>query len=241
LFKKNIISFAPLNTTDMGPERSAKFYPSWFKELPQQLGPRHHERSIKACVPFKEAMSAGYTIPLWCDVNVHVARANDDKLKASFEWNEKYSVVELGGGAPVLDFHPPQQLGGSACPYSTNHENGIPKLTSPWCITTPKGWSCLFKNYSGEIHSKFRILEGIVDTDKYYGNVNFPFIWTGEKEGTFELSRGFPLIQVIPFKREELKLQVERLDMDKRLLVQNKLTSVLRDGYKRFFWHKGKG
>ncbi len=48
--------------------RSSKFFPEWFKNLPRMGENSAH--TIKGCVPFKDAMSMGYTIPLWTDLKV---------------------------------------------------------------------------------------------------------------------------------------------------------------------------
>lgn len=47
---------------------SSKFFPDWFKNLPRKS--ENNIDTIKGCVPFKDAMSLGYTIPLWTDLKV---------------------------------------------------------------------------------------------------------------------------------------------------------------------------
>lgn len=51
-------------------------------------------------------------------------------------------------------------------------------------------------------HPAFECFSAVVDTDTYVAPIHFPFVATGE-DGHHVLERGTPLIQVIPFRREE--------------------------------------
>ena len=62
-------------------------------------------------------------------------------------------------------------------------------------------------------------------------------IWTGG-EGKFLITKGTPLIQVIPFKRETLGLEVAALDKRKQDKTQNSLMTQFSNGYRKLFWHK---
>lgn len=70
MLQKNKIRFsshdAVKKTASIKP--SSKFFPSWFKNLPRKG--ENDADTVKGCIPFKEAMSLGYTIPLWTDVRV---------------------------------------------------------------------------------------------------------------------------------------------------------------------------
>lgn len=247
MFKNNNIRFYPTASVD-SPLPSQKFFPDWYKKLPKQIGPRYNMRSIKACVPFLDAMAVGYVIPLWADLNIFVDREKDGSLKTSFEWNSDFRVYQGQIIDPnqdaFLGWHDHAQLGRSECPFGKNHQSSYPKFNNPWVIETPKGWSCFFKNHGSNIHSHLRILEGIVDTDKFFAPVNFPFIWTGQEEGKFFIPKGYPLIHVFPFKRGGLKMKIQKHSDEtfkKISATHNKLASVLIDAYKRFYWHKGRG
>ena len=59
----------------------------------------------------------------------------------------------------------------------------------------------------------FEVLSGFVDTDTYVAPVNFPFVATAG-DGIHTLPKGTPLIQVIPFPREEGIEGVVRAESD---------------------------
>lgn len=114
------------------------------------------------------------------------------------------------------------------------------KFTNPWSIKTPQGWSCYFKNPSNDWSNEIQLLEGVVDTDTYSLQVNFPFVWTGTEQGEFFIEKGTPLVQVIPFKRTETLLNVSVRDEDEHNEMQKRLDTRHIDRYKHQFWHKRK-
>ena len=113
------------------------------------------------------------------------------------------------------------------------------KFINPWLIETEEGYSCLFTSPLNHLERRIKILDGVVDTDTYYNNINFPFLWTGG-DGEFFIPKGTPLVQVISFKREEYSLQIETVDNDKRANAQAKLGTHLRHAYRSEFWSKRK-
>jgi hypothetical protein len=58
---------------------------------------------------------------------------------------------------------------------------------------------------------RFEIIAGIVDTDKWDLEVNFPFVINGDKYETLTttIKRGTPFAQVIPFKRDSWKMKLK--------------------------------
>lgn len=112
------------------------------------------------------------------------------------------------------------------------------KFINPWVIETSKGWSVQFKNPANNWENDIHILEGVVDTDTYHQQVNFPYVWTGDKVGEWVIPKGTPLVQVIPFKRQKLKKGIGTFNEVKMAKARALLMSTFVDRYRRFFWHK---
>jgi hypothetical protein len=90
------------------------------------------------------------------------------------------------------------------------------------------------------METRFKVLDGVVDTDTYHNHVNFPFLWTGG-DGEFFIPKGTPLVQVIPFVRSEAHLEVVALDETKVENVRSTLGTKLKNGYRDEFWSRRKG
>ncbi|BAQ90099.1 putative Deoxyuridine 5'-triphosphate nucleotidohydrolase [uncultured Mediterranean phage uvMED] len=206
------------------PFPSAKALPEWFKALPSSTNPHPRSSSVKRCIPFLEACSEGFIIPFYCDVWVTAQNGNID-----FEFSEKHLCDGMSPHAiEQVEGHPFESL-----PYGT-----IPlKFHNPWVIETPKNYSCYFMSPLNRMEKRFKLFDGVVDTDRYYNNINFPFIWTGG-DGEFLIEKGTPLVQVIPFKRDVFKREVGLVDEKRLNRDKFKLLTFFRDAYRRLFWHK---
>lgn len=209
--------------SEYAPRPATKALPDWYKRTPEYSnGERvivdgQTAHTIKKCVPVFDALTAGYVIPTYVDLQV--------TQRDGAPWYEWPSHT-------AISFHPVEQ--------APNHpsKNGAPypKWLNPWAIKTPPGYSCLFLPPMHNPNGMFTVLPAIVDTDTYSAPVNFPFVlddvaWQGL------IPAGTPMVQVIPFRRETWRM---RFGSDKELLEQQRAATRLRsvwwNSYKRHFW-----
>ena len=177
----------------IAPPVPAKDYlPSWFRKLPAvdetQLSNTDTGLTIKRCMPFLDAMTTGWIIPLPATVRLAI---RDGGRTVDSGWDFDRTLVSNHGmhqvrGNPWGD-RPP-------C-----------KFHNFWTIVTPPGWSCLFVDPLNRPNGVFQVLAGVVDTDTYRAPVHFPFFATGE-DGLHVIEKGSPLIQVIPFRRDAVEV-----------------------------------
>lgn len=238
LLNKKIITFFTedkLNIELSSPYPASKNIPDWYKKIPQYVGGKkvfkngNNNSTIKKCVPFLDALTCGYIIPLGSDLYITRENTNDPGVKSKdipyYSW----------GSGTHIEFHPERQA-----PKHPKNKTGypIPKFINPWSIKTPPGYSCLFIPPLSYEEEKFRILPGIVDTDTYNSPVNFPFMLC---DPNFEglIPSGTPIAQVIPFKRDSWEMEIK---VDKGGEIKNSITGRLRskafEGYKTLFWSK---
>lgn len=257
------------------PINSSRAMPEWYRKL-KPVAPDHSLMSgtAKRCIPFLDAVTQGYVIPLWSDLYItvkHKVRLFDeagveiaaipydgpvsdligDALEndpdgrivcSAKEDGEIYIKAEISAnnilGAPGLGGHPWAQVGDLCDLKRFRFGKSILKLINPWSIKTPPGWSVAFKNPANSFDNDIHILEGVVDTDEYTPTVNFPFVWRGTDVGEWVIPRGTPLVQVVPFKRQETKIAVKVRDEDEIAKKTAMLTFAHFDRYKTMFWHK---
>lgn len=207
------------------PQPAARHVPDWFKKVPPtyrddaQFARQGNEQpTVKQCLPFLDAMTAGYIIPLWVDL---VLQRQGNEVR--FSWRD----VGPGTSTPVQPQHNWEYDG---------EARQLFKLLNPWAIRTPPGYSCLFLAPLNRAHP-LETFAGLVDTDTYHLPVNFTFTvpnndWTGV------IPRGEPVVQVIPLRRELFQGNAGG-DTILGSLVQackNKVAGVFVGGYRDNFW-----
>jgi hypothetical protein len=211
------------------PKPAKDFLPEWYKKTDSYIGKQKDigpdslitNGTIKKCVPVFDALTSGYIIPTYCDL----------LIKKDNNGNILYLTPNM---LDAISFHPIGQA-----PYHPLMNNKpFPKWTNPWSIQTPSGYSSLFIPPVHSGNNFFTILEGFVDTDKYNAPVNFPFILNDiDFEGI--IPAGTPMVQVIPIKRNEWKIDIKNKNNIKKSQDDfNSLRSVFFDSYKRNFWSK---
>lgn len=209
------------------PVPAIKKAPDFYKAIHPQNGSKPDTSTVKRCIPFLDALSAGFIIPLWADLYVV---AKDGELQFSFP---RHMPMPNS-----MDSHTYNQVPGHPLAERPYGKDFI-KFINPWVVETPPGYSCLFTAPLNHLETRFKILDGAVDTDTYHASVNFPFLWTGG-DGEFFIPKGTPLVQVIPYKREAFTLEVGVTDNDRRSNVNSRLGTYLKDGYRKEFWSKAK-
>ena len=230
------------------PHKASKYLPQWFKNLPRTIPGEHKNTpgTVKRCIPALEACTQGFIIPSWTDWHIIVA---DTEIMAKNEEGEEIvvdtepmiNVTAAGnlGLGDAISKHGWEQVGDD-CPLQ-HYPVGkvLLKFTNPWVIETAPGWSCAFKSPANS-YNNIRLVEGVVDTDTYRRQINFPFFWDGCKKGEYEINKGDPLVHVIPFKREKLELQFDTWDHEYMSQMDVAHDTHFYDKYRKLWWHKRK-
>lgn len=209
------------------PVSAIKAAPHYFKSVKPQMNSNPGTGTVKRCVPFLDALSAGFIIPMWSDVWIF---AKNGELQIDFPATTSLDDTLGEHGSGQIPNHPLSKK-----PYG----NMPLKWMNPWIVKTDPGVSCLFTSPLNHLETRFKILDGIVDTDTYYNNINFPFIWSGG-DGEFLIEKGTPLVQVIPFKRETFELEVSVVDSDQAQKNRGILGTKFKNAYREEFWHNRK-
>jgi hypothetical protein len=175
--------------------------PEWWKKMspfiPDKDNPEGKLLSIrnmrnnlspKKCMPMLDAITGGYIIPLWCDVQVtNTAEDKEKEYLPVIYWKATKEVFEDNiDGSFMLEI-------------PEGYDKMIFKFINLWCIKTPPGYSVRISAPIANNDSPFRAFDAVVDTDKYDA-LPIPMLLKEGFEGL--IPRGTPMIQVVPFKRE---------------------------------------
>ena len=198
--------------------------PDWFRRLPpvdkNQVHTRNNGLTVKRCMPFLDALTTGWIIPLAATVRLEV-RDNGQTVDAGWEIDRV-----------MVSNHANYQLAG-------NPRDRRPpcKFHNYWTIATPPGWSCLFVPPMNRPNDVFEAVAGIVDTDTYTSHIHFPFFAT-DKDGIYTIEKGTPLVQVIPFRRGDTHIDGDiRAETEDEAAARQKIlrnTQAAEGWYRRF-------
>ncbi|NJR14046.1 MAG: hypothetical protein HC779_07695 [Phyllobacteriaceae bacterium] len=199
------------------PVPSKAYLPAWFRKLPaitpEAEGLNSTGLTVKRCMPFLDAMTTGWIIPLAATVRLEITEGGKT---VNSGWDFDRTMVSNHGSHQIAG-HPMSHL--PPCKFH-NH----------WTIRTPPGWSCLFINPLNRPNGIFEIVSGIVDTDTYTSEIHFPFFATGD-EGLHVIEKGSPLVQVIPFRRDSAMIEADiraetREEADQRQKIMRNTTAT---------------
>jgi hypothetical protein len=195
------------------PYPASRHIPEWFKNMSTDAGT---EGTLKRCPPFLEAMTAGYIVPAPGDLRLSLDYLGITAV-GKYEFLTPCSPV-TGSGSP---------LAGRALLLFHN----------PWTIVTPPDYVCLVTAPINRFEMPLIPLAGIVETGRSQLPVDQPVICMMSPGATFDVPCGAPMIQVIPFRRDEWTSRLTSLDVP-RLDKQMADVAANKHAYKDQIWRK---
>lgn len=204
--------------------------PEWFREMPSKVEAAslggQEIRTLKHCVPFIDAMSAGILIPLASDLHVR-----DGEL--SWDWNPPVLEDSSISRSPV-GIHVPEQ--GEGAPFNKNGRLII-KFMNFWTLETTGEWQLIFTHPFNRSDLPFNTLSGTVNCHAFKnGYVHFPALLNEAFEGT--ISAGTPVAQVVAVPKAAVEMDVGTMtsvEIEENRLLQEELqreTGVYRKSLK---------
>lgn len=202
--KNNDLKIEFINVEDGGknfikPIPAIKTIPPWYKKISplRELYPgQNPDFTIKKCIPVLDAFTTGYYLVTNYDLYYNF---NEDINESTFSFDERV----LESGSKPITMHPFEQIRGIELD-NVYYEYAY-KFSNPYVIKTPPGYSCIF-TAPFNVVTPFYTITGVVDTDSHPLAVQFPFLMRRGFDGV--IKSGTPIVQVIPFKRDEWKMQV---------------------------------
>lgn len=215
---------------DIKPVPAKTMIPEWYRDIkPYANGNKMSinekgsvvGRSVKKCIPFLDVMTSGYLIKTYCDIEITTVGG-----VPYYKW------AYTPNGEPCITWHHTSQIPNYP---NVNFDSNIDiaKFNNVWSVRTPAGYSSLFMPPAHR-DNKIVIFPGIVDTDTYDLQVEFPFLLSDPNFNGI-IPKGTPIAQVIPFKRDSWKSDYGKADLERSY---NRLKSVFVDAYKKMFWQK---
>lgn len=167
------------------PVPSSRMVPEWFRKTE---GAKEGIETLKKCIPILDSLTAGYMIRLPADMT-WIPETKRFFSMSEVQLNSDHNYVQTDQVSLPPEFDPQPH-----------------KWVNSWFIKTPPGYSTLFIHPLNQMDLPFHSFSGIVDTDRHPLVINFPFVLRKDFSGT--IPAGTPIIQAIPFKRDEWDSEV---------------------------------
>jgi hypothetical protein len=197
------------------PSPAYKAIPEWYRTTKPFVD---GTETLKKCVPILDSMTAGYSLTLAADVFFNKGIVQDISL------------------TQIVQSHENSQIGDLKIP--TEYHETVYKWINSFILKTPKGYSTLFVHPINRIDLPFYSFSGLVDTDKFPVEVNFPFLIKKDFVGI--IPAGTPIAQAIPVKREDWSSSVEDSLAYERPAFVHTMHNPPFNFYKKNFWTRKK-
>lgn len=193
-------------TSPSTPGPTLKELPDWYVEADRfykmpdgeyYIGPDGGKMPTwKACPAMYDAFGTGYVLKTPTDIEFFI----NDQGTIDCKVADKRYLEFISKRPPMPGFDAPMG-------YDENHFAWY----SDWGIQTDKGYSTLYLTPMNRFDLPFQNTTGIIDTDSVSLPGTLPFFlakgWTGT------IPAGTPYVQLIPFKRDDWKSEVEERNM----------------------------
>lgn len=234
----NVIKFIPshniLNTDYLTtkPESIKKHIPLWYKQSESTFFSKKtgqvEDGGLKTCMSFLDTFLTGYCLVTPFDIFVD---KNDDG-SLNIRWNGPNEYSQF--------VHERDHDQASKLPRPFGCAPNPLIWKSEWGWKTKRGWSSLCVHPMNRYDLPFVTLNGIIDTDKFFGNGNMPFFIKEDFIGM--IPKGTPYMQIIPFQRKSWQSYVDA-SLTPNITLQGIELREMPDpdknkSYKKFFWMK---
>jgi hypothetical protein len=214
------------NELELGKPLPAKgFIPGWYKKaestfIDHQNG-LESDSGLKRCVPYLDAMTAGYMLVTPFDLFV----SKNEDGSSNLRWN---GPEDLGSS---FDIRPIEQ--GHTIPRMEGYETRLISFSSSWGWRLPRGWSALVTPPLNRTDLPFFSTSGLMDSDKFWANGSIPMFLKSDFVGT--IPAGTPLAQILPIKRAKWTALYNK-HTAKEFPLQGSEARTPDKNYKKKYW-----
>jgi hypothetical protein len=210
------------------PVPASTVVPQWYKDQNLNIGdsmfidPKSGTtaRTIKACMPVFDMITAGYIIKAPAEILVQ----RDEFGAPMTSWSID--------GINLIESHSREQFHKFSMQPEYYPDIAL-KFINPWIVKTPPGYSTMFITPAMRDDLPFYCVPAIVDTDKHPSPINFPFFIRKDFQGV--IGYDTPIIQMVPFKREEWSHKISEADEALEYVVWQHAKRKIQNRYKTFF------
>lgn len=223
--KETIKNFKPVLAKSVSPEW-------WKKAKVAEVVNGYVHKTIRSCPAMTDWLSSGYLILANRDMIVKNGITEEDS--DSMYYHTEDSITDSNDHY-MSQTHPTGQMH-DAFKYMSTSDAPIKdafKMSNPYGISTPPGYSCFYLDPFLFQNDYFATWQGIIDTDRFNVNKdNSQIIFYPKVQHSFVIKKGTPIVQIIPFQREEWVATYTVKDHKSYITNLSEETTEREDGHK---------
>ena len=213
------------------PVLASSVQPDWWKKMKaQEIVHGRKQHSIKVCPAMQDWLTMGYYLIADRDLHVLNGKGTDDEGYIHFT---VYDPKKTGFASAT---HPHTQFGNifNFLGAGQGPIRDAFKMKNPWNVKTSDGYSCLYLDPFLHQNPFFSVWPGVIDTDRFNkGQDNAQLIFYPKVDHPFIISKGMPLVQIIPFRREEWNASYQHRDKKSWLETSSSVTNPEKEAYRQ--------
>ena len=198
------------------PVPASKMQPDWWKKSKVHMVDNGQVTiSLRACPAMHDWLSTGYYIATNRDIHC-VYREDDTAYGSWFTYappdDENF---EIAYSSPTHMKHQLMQDNFAFLRADGSYERPYDafKFKVPWAVITPPGYSCLYLDPFLHQNKYFRTWQGTMDTDMFNTLTDSTqVIMYPMHNKSFVIPKGTPVLQVVPYRREQWTASYINLD-----------------------------
>jgi hypothetical protein len=215
------------------PEPAEKMLPEWYRKTESYYNNDKtpyggtQRSTIKKCMAIFDILTAGYFLKAPCDIYIDTTEG-----KQIIEVPDFPKTI---GIVPMVGNHDLKQL--EKYPIDTDiYIEYVFRLNPVWIVSTQKGYSSMFVQPQHYSNSPLMAISAIIDTDNYASEGLLSFLVKKDFKGF--IKKGEPIIQIMPFKRDNFSSEILSTQEDANLVKGKRgiLRTVFSSGYKNSLW-----
>jgi hypothetical protein len=220
------------------PEPAYKNIPTWFKKIESFYDgdstpyAGQQKLTVKRCVAFLDILSSGYFLLAPFDIYIDTTDGKKDfTIPTALQGLQNTHMKQFVG------MHDLRQVEGYPFDKDVYVEH-LFRIHPIWVVKTDPGVSCLYINPQHQENSPLFAISAVIDTDGYPSDGLLSFLVKKDFKGY--IKKGTPIMQVIPFKRQNYESEIVETqnEYNKVKLIGLAVRSVFNSGYKKMFWNK---
>jgi hypothetical protein len=197
--------------------------PKWYKDTPAKTFDPNPFKSAtgKACIPFLDSFTTGYTILLPVDIMV------TPNAEGGLTFGQSDTSIH------VIGTRDPKAM--PLLPIPKEYDQGHHIWSTPCALELPSGYSMLVTHPINRMDLPFTTLSGVID-DYKMSQGSLPVMIKKGFAGL--IPAGTPIAQIIPFKREDWVIENKPGLLAEAQKYGQRARNTLVGYYKRTFWKK---